>query len=116
MFSIHMANFAELNSEGSSSPAIIATMEGLQEQLAAAGASYSWIPRGCLPALVQLLAANILKPSGKVKAALAHVGRGELLTAECPGQGIRGLLKCCLRNLTRIDVRIVMLMSAKRLL
>jgi hypothetical protein len=55
---------------------------GQQQQLL----PYRWLPAAALGALVQLLAAVILKPGGKVKQALLHISRGETAV------GMQGLL------------------------
>lgn len=75
--SIRLGHFEELSPPDVSTPPIITDMEAQLEALPADGKlPYSWLPVAGLWAIVQLLAAVILKPTGKVKAALLHITRG----------------------------------------
>jgi hypothetical protein len=85
MLSIHAGNFEDLAPPNQSPPLIVTSLESelesllqlldkqqQQQQLL----PYRWLPPAALGALVQLLAAVILKPGGKVKQALLHISRG----------------------------------------
>lgn len=77
LISIQVGNFQELCPPNVSPPPLISDMEAQLEALPAAHSlPYCWLPAAALGALVQLLAAVILKPTGKVKAALLHISRG----------------------------------------
>lgn len=82
MLSIHAGNFEDLAPPNQNKSPIVADLEaqcesllqllGEQQQM-----PYRWLPAAALGALVQLLAAIILKPGGKMKQALLHISRGE---------------------------------------
>lgn len=79
LLSIQLGNFQELSSANVSPPPVISELEGQLEALPADDElPYSWLPAAGLRAMVQLLAAVILKPTGKVKAAMLHITRGNL--------------------------------------
>uniref|UniRef100_A0A383VZC9 Cohesin loading complex subunit SCC4 homolog n=1 Tax=Tetradesmus obliquus TaxID=3088 RepID=A0A383VZC9_TETOB len=81
MLSIHAGNFEDLAPPNQNKSPIVADLEaqcesllqllGEQQQM-----PYRWLPAAALGALVQLLAAIILKPGGKMKQALLHISRG----------------------------------------
>jgi hypothetical protein len=87
MLSIHAGNFEDLAPPNQSPPLIVTSLESeLESLLQLLGKQhqqqqlpYRWLPPATLGALVQLLAAVILKPGGKVKQALLHISRGGLV-------------------------------------
>jgi hypothetical protein len=88
VLSIHAGNFEDLAPPNQSPPLIVSSLEGElesllrllgQQQQQPQQLPYRWLPAAALGALVQLLAAVILKPGGKVKQALLHISRGEVM-------------------------------------
>ncbi|KAF8071188.1 SCC4 [Scenedesmus sp. PABB004] len=82
LMAIRQGNFQELAPADANPPPIVAELEGQLEALPREQLPYCWLPRPCLGALVQLLAATILKPGGKVKPAQLHISRGLSLVDE----------------------------------
>ncbi|KAF6255054.1 cohesin loading factor [Scenedesmus sp. NREL 46B-D3] len=85
MLSIHAGNFEDLAPPSQNPPHIVSDLESQldallqllgQQQQQQQQLPYRWLPPAALGALVQLLAAVILKPGGKVKQALLHISRG----------------------------------------
>lgn len=77
LITIRAGNYEDLGAAASGASGIISQMESHLEALPPADSlPYSWLPAAGLGALVQLLAAIMLKPQGKVKAAMLHISRG----------------------------------------
>lgn len=76
MFSIRMGQFQDLTAEHNGCITSIACMEELCTALSQAPLAYEWISKEAMLAMVQLLAATILRPIGKIKQAMVHIARG----------------------------------------